>query len=296
MNTPVLLITFNRPEHTYRVLEAIMAAQPKDLYVFQDGAREGNEKDLVNCPKVREVVQKLVEGTETNLHSYYSERNLGCGPGPASAITWFFDNVEYGIILEDDIIPHPLFWKYMEELLVRFKNDEHVGMVCGHNLQRAYYGKASYHFTNAMAGTLGWGTWRRVWKDFTWDITFDASELDGALKHFYHTPKVLRKRVIKNYAKWLGGTRHDSWDFQWDYYLAIHGYLNARANSCLTSHEGNDGNGTHTYFNPNYLMQVNEPLFETIIHPNRVVIHPKIRLRMYYRALRAMLGNLLKRR
>ena len=82
MNTPVLLITFNRPEHTRKVLAAIMAARPKDLYVFQDGAREGNETDLVNCPKVREVVQSLVGGTETKLHTFYSERNLGCGPGP----------------------------------------------------------------------------------------------------------------------------------------------------------------------------------------------------------------------
>ena len=45
MTPPVLLITFNRPEHTRRVLEAILAAQPHDLYVFQDGAREGNVDD-----------------------------------------------------------------------------------------------------------------------------------------------------------------------------------------------------------------------------------------------------------
>ena len=52
---PILLITFNRPEHTRRVLESIMAAQPKDLYVFQDGAREGNENDIKKCAEVRQV-------------------------------------------------------------------------------------------------------------------------------------------------------------------------------------------------------------------------------------------------
>lgn len=46
MNTPILLITFNRPKHTCRVMEAIMAAQPKDLFVFQDGACDGHEGDL----------------------------------------------------------------------------------------------------------------------------------------------------------------------------------------------------------------------------------------------------------
>ena len=47
MKTPVLLITFNRPDHVRRVLSAIRDAQPASLYVFQDGAREGNAVDAV---------------------------------------------------------------------------------------------------------------------------------------------------------------------------------------------------------------------------------------------------------
>lgn len=304
LNTPILLITFNRPDHTRRVLEAILTANPKDLYVFQDGAREGNEADVVKCQQVRDVINELVTTHQTpdtthqtpiTLHTNYSSINLGCGPGPVAAISWFFEHAEYGIILEDDIYPHPLFFSYMNDLLARYKDDYRVGMVCGHNLQRAYYGKASYHFTNAMAGTLGWGTWRRVWKDFQWDIPFDAIELDNALTQYYHTPKVLRNRIVKAYSKWLGGTRHDSWDYQWDYYLTLHGYLNARANACLTSHEGNDGNGTHTYDNPNYLMEVNESLFLSLKHPRCISVNPIIKLNTIYKALRAIIGNICKK-
>ena len=63
VSVPVLLITFNRPEHTLKVLEAILAAQPKDLYVFQDGAREGNAEDDVKCGEVRQLVTSLTAGT-----------------------------------------------------------------------------------------------------------------------------------------------------------------------------------------------------------------------------------------
>lgn len=96
MNTPILLITFNRPSHTRRVLEAILAAEPKDLYVFQDGAREGNEADVVKCQQVRDVINELVTKHQTpiTLHTNYSSINLGCGPGPMTGISWFFDNVE----------------------------------------------------------------------------------------------------------------------------------------------------------------------------------------------------------
>ena len=107
---PVLLITFNRPKHTRRVLEAILAAEPEDLYVFQDGAREGNGDDIQKCAEVRRVVAEMTAGSQLQLHTYYSEKNLGCGAGPATAIDWFFGNVEMGVVMEDDCLPHPDFF------------------------------------------------------------------------------------------------------------------------------------------------------------------------------------------
>lgn len=294
MNTPILLICFNRPDRVRTALTEIRKQQPKQLFVAQDGPRKDRLEDVIRCKEVQQVVREMINWP-CELLTNYQKVNLGCGRGPVAAMNWFFENVEYGIILEDDINPHPLFWNYMEELLVRYKDDNRIGMVCGHNLQRAYYGNASYHFTNAMAGTLGWGTWRRVWKDFRWDIPFDANVLDKALKTYYHIPKVLRDRTVERFGKWMGASRHDSWDYQWDYYLLIHGYLNARANSCLTSHEGNDGDGTHTYFNPNYLMEVNERLFKKIIHPNQVKVCFTIRVNTYIWAIRAFVGKLVKK-
>ena len=44
-----------------------MASEPKDLYVFQDGARVGNKNDIEKCTEVRRVVEKITEGTQTRL-------------------------------------------------------------------------------------------------------------------------------------------------------------------------------------------------------------------------------------
>lgn len=301
LNTPILLITFNRPNHTRKVLERILEANPCDLYVFQDGAREGNEADVVKCQQVRDVINELVTKHQTpdtthqtpfTLHTNYSSINLGCGRGPVAGMDWFFDNVEYGIILEDDIDPHPLFWNFMEDLLVRYKEDNRVGMVCGHNLQRRYCGYQSYYFTYAMEGTLGWGTWRRVWKDFAWDIPFDNNKLSKSYIHNYGFPNKLVEKECAFYKKWLSRDRHDSWDFQWDYYLLEHGYLNVRANSCLTSHEGDDSDATHSgYTNPNYKMSVNVSLFTELKHPKKVTIHLKEYLRVYWRTLKYILSS-----
>ena len=39
-----------------------------------------------------------------------------------------------------------------------------------------------------MNGTLGWGTWRRVWKDFDFKIKYDRDLLDEKLKSCYKMP------------------------------------------------------------------------------------------------------------
>ena len=60
LNTPILLITFNRPDHTRQTLQRILEARPRDLYIFQDGARKGNANDALKCQQVRDVINELV--------------------------------------------------------------------------------------------------------------------------------------------------------------------------------------------------------------------------------------------
>ena len=285
LKTPILLITFNRPDHVRRLLPEVLKQEPLSLYVSQDGPRDGNENDRIKCQEVRDVINELTapyaaEHKEFTLHTLYQKQNYGCGRGPYEAMSWFFRNVEKGIILEDDIFPHPLFWSYMEELLERYKDDERVGMVTAHNLQRYYSRHNSYYFTIEMAGTLGWGTWRRVWENFNFDIEFNSYALNNSMKSS-HIPYFCRQRLCALYYKWLNTDRQDCWDYQWDYYLLLHNYLNARANSCLTSHEGDEPDATHSGFiNPNYKMAVNSERFIPMAHPAVVQIDKSVLWRM----------------
>lgn len=288
-STPILLITFNRPQNTRRVLEAIMAVNPSDLYVFQDGARESNESDMVKCTEVRQVIEDFTQGTEVRLHTNYSERNLGCGPGPYEAMSWFFRNVDKGIVMEDDIVPHPLFFPYMENLLERYKDNTNVGMIAGHNLQRDYSRKNSYYFTHETTGTWGWGTWSRVWKGYDFYIPYNSKELDAALKVF-GIARQCRKKYCDLYKGWISGSRQDFWDFQFDYYLLVNHYLNIRPNSCLTSNIGDGVDATHTFvIDKNYQMSVNVPLFENLRHPSKIKIDPSVKWRMFKKEIHLLL-------
>lgn len=288
-STPILLITFNRPQNTRRALEAIMAIHPHELYVFQDGPREGNESDIVKCAEVRQVVEELTEGKQEGLHRNYHETNLGCGHGPFEAVTWLFHNEEKGIIIEDDINPHPLFFPYMDDLLERYKDNDKIGIVTGHNYERQYSNKNSYYFTYETAGTWGWGTWRRVWKGFDFDIPYKDEELKGALK-VLGVPRLCRRKVCDFYKKWLTGSRHDFWDYQFDYYLMVNHYINIRPNSCLTSNEGGGPDANHTFeINDRFGMSVNAPLFENLRHPSSNRIDPSVKWRLFKKEVHLML-------
>lgn len=292
--TPILLITFNRADHVRKALTEIRKVQPSELYIAQDGPRADRLDDRKKIQIVRDIINEEVDWP-CKLHTLYQEKNLGCGRGPYEAMSWFFKNVEYGIILEDDIVPHPLFWKYMEELLERYKDNERIGMVTAHNLQRYYTRHNSYYFTYEMAGTLGWGTWRRVWRGFDFEIPYDEEKFREALR-FYGITRFCVQKECDNYNKWLSGTRHDCWDYQWDYYLLEHRYLNARANSCLTSHEGDDADATHTgYFNPGYKMDVHESRFVPIKHPWKVRIDTSVRIRIYKKEIRLLIKKILRK-
>ncbi len=288
-STPILLITFNRPQNTRRALEVIMAIQPHDLYVFQDGPREGNESDVAKCAEVRQVIEELTEGKQEGIHKNYRETNLGCGHGPFEAMTWLFHNEEKGIIIEDDINPHPLFFPYMDDLLERYKDNDRIGIVTGHNYERHYSHNNSYYFTHETVGTWGWGTWRRVWEGFDFDIPYNYEELNSAFKYF-GIPRLCRQRFCNQFNGWLSGSRQDFWDYQFVYYLTVNRYINIRPNSCLTSNEGGGPDATHTFeTNGNFGMSVNTPLFENLRHPSSVRIDPSVKWRMFKKEVHLML-------
>lgn len=269
--TPILLITFNRPDHVRRVLTEIRKQQPTQLYVCQDGAREGNENDRIKVQEVREVIKELVDWP-CELHTLYQEKNLGCGPGPATGISWFFENVDSGIVMEDDCLPHPDFFGYCEELLERYKDDERIMYISSTLYMDRWHCDGSYGFSHYMM-TGAWASWSRAWKGFDLDL----HHLDA---------KVLRKKCRKllwsrsEYDWWYFKTKEIQEDKEkksyWDYQMQIHlfdyeGIVIHPAVNLITN-IGFDAEGTHT--KSNYDGRGNKQSYAILplIHPKEMKI------------------------
>ena len=126
-NTPILFLIFNRPDNTSLVFEEIRKIKPRYLYVAADGPRADKlgEKEL--CEATRAIISQVDWPCE--LKTLFRDYNLGCGKAVSEAITWFFNSVEQGIILEDDCLPDSSFFTFCEVLLEKYKNDDRVSTI-----------------------------------------------------------------------------------------------------------------------------------------------------------------------
>ena len=252
MNSPILLVTFNRPDHVRRVLTEILKAEPQELYVCQDGAREGNENDRKKVQEVRDVIVELTYAYKTKnphftIHTLYQSRNLGCGPGPAAGITWFFEHVEQGIIIEDDAIPHPDFFGYAEELLDKYRDDTDVRAIGSMHLDNRTYGDGNYYFSMMNRTFCAWATWKRAWMDFDlYHRNVSREQLNQCLRD-YGCDLRMREYWCERLKEVQKDALHNSsWDQQFWMSIWLHLGKGIMPNVNLSSNIGFDETGTHT--------------------------------------------------
>ena len=140
--TPILFLIFNRPDTTKQVFERIRELKPKYLYIAADGARENRKNEKEKTELAREIATNIDWKCEHKI--LFSEKNLGCKIAVSSAIDWFFENVEQGIILEDDCVPNKSFFQFCEELLKKYKHNEEIMQINGTNILGKSKMEASY--------------------------------------------------------------------------------------------------------------------------------------------------------
>lgn len=260
---PILLITFNRPDSVLKVLDTIRDVKPERIYIAADGPREHKEGEEQVCIETRQAVLNAIDW-DCKVQTLFQEKNLGSGLAPSTAISWFFEHEEMGIILEDDCVPVPSFYAFCRELLVFYKDDSRVMHISGFNDQdNIKRGKASYYFSYFPCG-WGWASWRRAWqhhslKPLNVDLEFK--------RRLIHVPFYSNEKAAEVWLKHMFYNLENAWDYQWDYAIWRQNGLCITPNVSLIRNIGFDERATHTHeFMEGYSdVQVGE--IREIIHP-----------------------------
>jgi hypothetical protein len=246
LQTPVLLVIFNRPETTSLVFEAIRKAKPPRLYIAADGPRPNVPGDVERCAAARMVVRDV--DWDCEVMTLFNDKNLNCGVAPSSAFTWFFKHEEEGIILEDDCLPSQSFFWYCEELLQRFRYDSRVMHIGGNNFLNGWRKDNDYSYYFSRSGHIwGWATWARAWEKFDYGIGLYKKMMGDQYftnfflnwqEKFYRLRKFRKTSTTKDKVNW--------WDYQWDFARYIHSGLSIVPQVNLVKNIGFNEMATHT--------------------------------------------------
>lgn len=247
MKIPLLLITFNRPEHTKRTIEALRIQQPPLVYVFQDGPRSGNVLDQANCKAVREVIKHEIDWV-CELHTYFSETNRGCRDAIIYAISSVLKEHESVIVVEDDIITSPAFYTYMCKALEFYRYRPTVWSISGHSHSPEKFQVPEDYdydvFASPRLFNWGWGTWRDRWDRTDWTMSY----YDELLRHPYEIQAFSRMgddMMIMLQDEREG--RSSAWDIQFTFAHFANNAVSIVPCISYTYNIGLDGSGTHCY-------------------------------------------------
>lgn len=271
---PVLIIGFRRLSPLQRVMAAVREAHPGEIYLFIDGARP--TADGAPDPKSREVqAWASAWADEDPRHRLRIEpSNRGISYGVPTAIEWVLgEGHDALIVLEDDCLPSPDFFPWMQEMLSTYADDPRVMMISGDRFvdgTAPSESEASYHFSRLTA-TWGWGTWARAWSAYRPaldDILAgrNVPEVGGAL-----ATRAQRRRWVATWTRQRHDLDHATWDSVWFFAMTGRGGLCAVPSRNLVRNIGWGKDASNTFFTTRFAIRPRQSLAFPIQHPEHVV-------------------------
>lgn len=227
MKTPVIFSIFNRPDLTAQVFARIRAAAPPVLWVIADGARPERgqeERDLV--ARTRDEIRV---DWRCKLIRDYSDTNLGAGLRLSSGITNAFEVLPSALMLEDDTLPHPDYFPFVDELLTRFEHDKHIWCVSGSKASStpAEDAAPSYEFTNQI-WNAGSATWADRWAYYDYHARYWHlwKYTNQFYKRFPPDTDVAQEftRALDDAVLHSNRDRYHQHDYQFQYWVRAWGY------------------------------------------------------------------------
>jgi hypothetical protein len=234
--------------------------------VAADGPRVGKDGEAELCTDARNAVLCNIDWP-CEVRTLFREQNLGCKMAVSSAITWFFEHVEEGIILEDDTVPSKSFFTFCATLLAHYRYDCRVSFISGTSLPQTagHVSSYSYYFSK-FSVIWGWATWKEVWEQYDVQIRDwqPLSNTNWLLNTFYGNEYFAKgfKRMFNAIAE-----GYDTWDFQLFFLNLRNQSFNIHPVVNMVSNIGFDERATHTHTPKAYTKQ---PVYEItdMVHPS----------------------------
>lgn len=137
-----------------------------------------------HSPLQDQIAEYLSTSLPANINHipYFSSKNLGCNKAIHKCLSLGFDNSDYVIHVEDDILLAKDALTYFEWANKRFKNDKTVFTIDGYNNEGIYQPQWLWDVCKATSfKPWGWATWKDRWFEIAaqWQFGYDARYKQG---------------------------------------------------------------------------------------------------------------------
>ena len=240
MKIATVMITYNRPVHTERVLNALRnnTVKPEKLFIFQDIAK--NESDADQCREVYKIISE-VDWCECEV--IIPECHCGTRKGVVRGINCAMEDYDAAIILEDDCVTHPLFMDYMYKGLQKYAECRQVYSINGYAYPIDIAENGTDAYFTGRTSSWGWGTWKDRWMEYEEDYDIMT--------------RINKDKQLKQQQRFWGEDRErylfrnlegkcDSWAVFWGLKVIEKGGYCLSPYKSLVSNIGVDGSGAHS--------------------------------------------------
>lgn len=238
---PILVIAYNRPESTRKVIDALIASGVREIYYAVDGPKLEVNKDLLKVSQVRALETHYK--ASLNFITFFQEENLGCRLAVTGALNWFFTQVEFGIILEDDCVPTSDFLVFASRMLRKYQSDKKVMHVSGNSYLGEVIDYPYNHYFSSLHEVWGWATWARAWGCFEINPGRGSIEEDKLLEEHFKSKQI--SNWFKGYLRQVRVGTPSVWSTQWSLSLIRHKGVAVNPISNLVKNIGFTENSTH---------------------------------------------------
>jgi hypothetical protein len=252
MKVPVLILAYRRDEHLKKCLDALIEQGVTNIYVSQDGPKDSSDRSWKNTSKLIDTYRKL--GLIAN--SQILGRNLGTLDGVQLGITWFLDQENFGLIIEDDIVLHHSALEDAGRLFEKMYLNPQVGAICLYpalpQSRRKELTQSSYRYS-IFSNSFAWGTTTQKWNE-----RIDTITPSSILRTIRYLQKKVGLEIALGWALYLAEerckefvlsnkfNRFGNWDIRWSNTFFLNSWIALVMNSNSVENIGWDNLATHT--------------------------------------------------
>jgi len=243
---PVLVNFFNRPDKLISVLNKLKEIPDIEIFYASDGPK--SDEDELRISECLENIE-IITGKINYKNLLLRNQNLGCKLAVTGNLSWFFDIVDYGMVLEDDTVPNNNFFKNGRIALEEFNNSSKYISVNGSNLRQDANTKMVFRET-FLPLFWGWGSWSNMWRLYQIDISDMNEVIKNTSNKLYGSKFSPQKYLFENIFRTRFNDVQRGYIDTWDYSFIASAWRNEKLSLQMNDNSviniGFDRFATHT--------------------------------------------------